>query len=277
MKNPLSYLKHIVKDPINTIAEADARKKEIMPLFYASIGVLALGLILQLAAKLDFMAVFSFIGLVGVAFCAFLFGVIAKSKERFEGLTCSKCNTLAEIKTPEDFAKYISYTVEQDEATYKGGQHPTVSPTNGVHSLVKVAASSSAVVSVELKCPHCGEIKHLKYKAKPFECHTERNNVSVHDYQMVYNQMENAVINAVKDYNNPEKKYSIPYSIHSSKNPHFEERTTFKGANAAGAHPNYLGVRIDFHQDIEEMLEHYFVIPMINGTLIDPNKSNKKK
>ena len=32
MKNPIAYLKHIVKDPINTIAEADARKKEIMPL-----------------------------------------------------------------------------------------------------------------------------------------------------------------------------------------------------------------------------------------------------
>ena len=30
MKNPLAYLKHIVKDPVNTIAEADARKKEIM-------------------------------------------------------------------------------------------------------------------------------------------------------------------------------------------------------------------------------------------------------
>ena len=92
MRNPLAYLKHIVKDPINTIAEADARKKEIMPLLYGSAGVLALGLILQVAAKLDFMAVFSFAGLAGVGFCGFLFMVISSAKKRFEVLTCSKCN-----------------------------------------------------------------------------------------------------------------------------------------------------------------------------------------
>ena len=32
MKNPLKYLKHIVKDPITTTAEAAARKNEIMVL-----------------------------------------------------------------------------------------------------------------------------------------------------------------------------------------------------------------------------------------------------
>ena len=275
MKNPITYLKHLVKDPINTIAEADARKKEIMPFLYGSLGVLALGLILQLAAKLDFMAVLSFVGLVATAFFGFLLWVIKKAKERFEGLTCSKCNTLAEIKTPEDFEKYVSYTVEKDSATFKEGQHSKITPTNGVHSFVKIVGSSSAVVSVDITCPNCGEVKHLRYEAKPFECHTERKNVSVKDYSEVFNQMENVVRNAVNDYNNPDKKHSIPYSINSSKNPHFEERTTFKGANAPGAHPDYNGVRIDHHQDVEEMLEHYFVIPMINGTLSDPNKPKK--
>ena len=275
MKNPIAYLKHLVKDPVNTIAEADARKKEIMPFLYGSLGVLALGLVLQLAAKLDFMAALSFIGLAATAFFGFLLWGIKKVKERFEGLTCSKCNTLAEIKTPEDFAKYVSYTVEKDCATFKENQHPVVTPTNGVHSFVKIVGSSSAVVSVDITCPNCGEVKHLRYEAKPFECHTERKNVSVKDYAVVFNQMETAVRNAVNDYNDQDKKTSIPYSLHSSKNPNFEERFTMKGANASGAHPDYNGVRIDVHQDVEEMLEHYFVIPMINGTLSDPSKSKK--
>ena len=46
MKNPIAYIKHLVKDPITTMAEANARKKEIMPLLYGSLGVLAVGLIL---------------------------------------------------------------------------------------------------------------------------------------------------------------------------------------------------------------------------------------
>lgn len=276
MKNPLTYLKHIVKDPINTIAEADARKKEIMPLLYGSAGVLALGLILQLAAKLDAMAVLSFVGLVGVAFCAFLFWVIKKAKERFESLTCAKCHALAEIKTPEAFAKYVSFTIEKDQANFKG-YSGNKEPTNGVYSLVKYIGTSTAVVSVELTCPHCGEVKHLKYTCEPFKCHAEAKNVGALQFAAVSSSLETAVRTAVNDYNTPGKKESIPYSIHSSKNPHFAERNTFKGANASGARPDYMGAKIEIHQDVEEMLEHYFVIPQINGTLTDPNKSQKSK
>ena len=116
MKNPLKHFKHIVKDPISTIAEANARKKEILPLFYGSLGILIVGIISQVFAKLDFMAIVSFIGLAGAAICLFLLSIVKSAKKRFEVLTCNNCNTLVEIKTPEDFAKYISYIVEKDEA-----------------------------------------------------------------------------------------------------------------------------------------------------------------
>lgn len=276
MKNPITYLKHIVKDPVTTMAEADAREKEIIPLFYASAGMLLLGVILQIAAKLDFMATFSFIGLVGTAFCLFLFSILESARQRFESLTCDHCNTLPKIDSPETFGAYLSFIVEQDEATFKEGQHPTVSPTNGVHSYVKISASSSAILSVALTCPHCGEVKRLRYSATPFKCHTEQKNVRTIDYELVHQQMEAAVRSAVNDYNNPDKKRHIPYSIHSSKNAHFSERTTFKGANASGAHPDYLGVKIDYHKDVEEMLLHYFTLNELNGSLIDPSKPRKK-
>lgn len=272
MKKLLTYLKHIVKDPIKTIAEADARKKEIMPLFYGSIGVLAVGLILQVIAKLDLMAIFSFIGLVGVAFCGFLFWVIKKAKERFTALTCDNCHTMADIKTHEAFAKYVSFSVVEDRATFKEDQHSKVSPTNGVHSLVKISASSVGVVSIDVICPNCGSVKHLEYKTEPFKCHIEKKNVRVVDYQEVYAQMANAVRAVVNEYNDLEKRENIPYTLHSSKNPNFEARDTFKGANASDARPVYNGVKLDMRQDIEEMVEHYFVIPQINGTLTAINK-----
>lgn len=274
MKNPLAYLKHIVKDPINTIAEADARKKEIMPLLYGSAGVLALGVILQVAAGLDFMAIFSFIGLIGVAFCGFLLFVVKSAKGRFEVLTCDKCNTLAEIKTPEAFGKYISFAVIRDEAKFNG-YSGNKEATNGVYSLVKFSGSASATLSVDLTCPHCGEVKHLKYSATPFKCHAEAKNVGILQFPDVRDSLELAVRKAVDDYNDPDKRSQIPYTFHSSKNPNFENRYKFKGANGAGAHPDYVGARIDYHKDVEEILEHYFVMNELTGTLTDPAKSKK--
>lgn len=275
MKNPLNYFKHIVKDPIKTIAEADARKKEIMPLFYGSVGVIVISVILQIAVELDFMSIFSFIGLVGAGFCGFLFMVINKAKTRFQALTCDKCNTLAEIKTPEEFARYISYTVEKDEAKFHG-YTGNKQPTDGVYSQVKYSGSASSVLSVALTCPHCGEVKHLRFSADTFRCHAEASKVGALQFAAVSASLEAAVKAAVDDYNDPGKKGSIPYTFHSSKNPNFEKRYSFKGANGAGARSEYRGAIIDYHKDVEEILEHYFVFNELTGTLVDPNADSKK-
>lgn len=276
MKNPLNFLKHIVKDPIKTIAEAETRKKEIMPLLYGSVGVIAISVILQTAAKLDFMTIFSFIGFLGAGFCGFLLMIINKAKSRFETLTCDKCNALAEIKTPEDFAKYVSYTVDKEEAKFHGFTG-NKKPTDGVYSQVKFSGSASAALAVTLTCPHCGEIKHLRFCADTFKCHAEATRVGALQLAGVSASLENAVKTAVNDYNNPDKKGSIPYTYHSSKNPNFENRYNFKGANGASARPNYLGAIIDYHKDIEEIFEHYFLFNELVGTLIDPNADSKKK
>ena len=274
MKNPLAYLKHLVKDPINTNEEADARKAEIMPLLYGSAGLLALGVILQVVARLEFMVVFSVIGLFGAVFFAFLLSVITQAKARFTVLTCDKCNTMADIQTHEDFVKYISYVVEKDEAIYKGRDPLAPSNKNG-GLYAKAYATSSAIVSVDITCPNCGEKRHLKYSATPFKCYAERRNINPPEFEFVRSKLESAVQAAVDDYNNPDKKGNIPYSFHSSKNANFEKRHTLKGANAIDAHPKYMDVRIDYHKDVEEMLEHYFVLRELNGGLTDPAKSKK--
>lgn len=276
MKNPLKYLKHITKDPVTTISEAKARKKEIMPLFFISLGVLVISVVLQTFIDSLIMSIFLLIGLIGVGFCGFLFFVIQKAKQKFTALTCDKCNTMAEIKTIEDFNKYISYTVLKDYAKFTGYSGNN-KPTNGIFAVVKYSASSSAVVSVELTCPHCGEVKHLTYNAEPFICHAEANNVSAFEINMVKLTLKNAVQSAVNDYNNPDKRNNIPYSFISSKNPNFENRYKLKGSNNIDAQPEYMGVKIERHKDVEEMLEHYFTYNELLGSIIDPNKPSKIK
>lgn len=245
-----------------------------MPILYVSLGILALGLILQLAAKLDFMVILSLIGLAGVAFSCYLLSIVNKVKKRFECLTCNKCNALAEIKTPEDFAKYVSYTVEKDVADFKG-YTGNKEPSNGVFAKVEYTATSSAVVSIKLTCPKCGEVKELLYTAAPFKCHASAQGVGALQFQAVSSSLEKAVRDAVNDYNNPDKKPLIPYTYHSSKNPNFEARFTVKGVNGKTARPDYMGTILDFRKDIDEMVEHYFVLNDLTGALTDPNKPKK--
>lgn len=277
MKNPINYFKHLIKDPINTIEEANARKKEIMPWLFGSIALAVVPSVLGGAVDaLSFLSIFGMIGIFATMFFGFLLWVILKSKERFAGLTCDKCGTLAEIKTSEDYAKYVSYTVETDEAIFKG-YSGNKEPTNGVYSLVKFTGTSKAVVSVRLTCPHCGEVKHLKYCCVPFECYAEAKNVGAIAFPTTKMTLENAVRTAVNDYNNPDKKTSIPYTYQSTKNPKYEEKPRARTLGSSEVNIDYMGAKIHFHQDVEEMLEHYFVIPMINGTLTDPSKSKKSK
>lgn len=274
MKNPLKILKHLVKDPVTTIAEVDARKKEIMPWLLGSVALGVLGCVLGGILELGIVMFIGMIGLLAALFFGFLIIVANKAKQKFEAMTCSKCNAMTEIKTAEDFAKYVSYTVEKDVATFVG-YSGNKEPTNGVYSMVKYTGSSSGVVSVALTCSKCGEVKHLKYTCTPFQCHAEAKNVGALHFKEVAGALETSVRTAVNDYNNPEKNELIPYSIHSSKNPHFAERETFKGANAKGAHPDYMGATIDKRQDVDEMLAHFFVLNQLNGKLVDPSKSKK--
>ena len=72
MKKFLAYLKHLFKDPINTAAEADARKKELMPWLYGSIGVAVGGSLLSGIGPLGFLLYVGMIGLDGAAVFGFL-------------------------------------------------------------------------------------------------------------------------------------------------------------------------------------------------------------
>ena len=265
MKNPLTHLKHMWKDPINTIDEAKARKKEIMPWLYGAIGLAVLGAGLSNIDGLGFFMIFGLVGIFGVMILGFLLFIIKKAMQKFQALTCSKCNVMAEIKTAEDFDKYVSYTIGAHNAEYLGISHP--SSNNGVVSKVEAKGVATAAVSIKLKSPHCGEIKHLIYSMTPFRCSAKEENVRVGELADVKAQLASNVKKVISDYDNHEKRASIPYSIHSAKNPHFEQR--FKGANGPGAHPDYNGVRIDKFIDAEEVIEQFFLINQLDGKITE--------
>ena len=265
--NPIAYFKHLVKDPINTIAEADARKKEIMPWLFGSLALAVIPSVLSgiVDALSSILMIIGMIGIFASMFFGFLLFVISKAKEKFKALTCNKCNTLAEIKTPEDFAKYISYTVGKNEAAYKGISHPA--SNDGVVSKITASADASVTVDIDLKCPHCANVKKLKYAITPFKCSAVESKVHVRDVELVKMRLENAVKAVVADYNDPEKYAAMPRSIHSAKNPLFESRTTFKAANDPKAHPVYNGVKIEKFIDPEEVVEQFFLINQLDGKI----------
>lgn len=274
MKNFIEHLKHIAKDPVKNIAEADARKKEILPFFYGSLGIFVLGVILCIIFDSDIIPIISVVALFFTVFLLIVLVAIEDGKKKLEWLTCGNCHALPDIKTPAAFAKYVSYTVEKDQATsiqYSGHKKPS----NGVFPLVKLIGSASAVVSVTLTCPHCGKVRKLKYYAEPFKCHAEATRVGALQYNAVRTSLETAVRAAMNDYNNPDKKSLIPYSVHSSNNPRFAHGTSFISVNKRSDMPQYMGVTIDYHKDVEEMLEHYFIFTELAGSLVDPTKKIK--
>lgn len=220
MKNPLTYLKHIVKDPINTMAEADARKKEIMPLLYGSIGLTVVGIALQLILKLEFFVAFSFIGVVGALFCAFLLFILSKAKTKFAALTCDGCGTMLDIKTEEEFGKYVSYQILSDTTKFKLS-HP--SSNNGVVSSVQASGEGNAVLRVSFVCPHCGQTKSFQYSITPFKCQREQKNVRVPDLELVKTKLEDSVRKVLSVYESNDRA-KIPYTIQSVYHPNYENR-----------------------------------------------------
>ena len=259
MKNPIAYLKHLVKDPITTMAEADARKKEIMPVLYASLGVLAVGFILQVAVGLDFMAVVTGIGVIGAAFCGFLLFVIGKAKTKFAALTCDSCNTMLDIHTVEEFGKYVSYEILKDTTKFDLS-HP--SSNNGVVSYVRAKGDGNAVLNVSFVCPKCGKTKSFQYSITPFKCQREEKNVRVADVELVKTKLESSVRAVLKLYET-EDRSKIPYTIQSIHHPNYANRSKPQ----VGLGPDFEGVTIRYHRDIDEMVVGLFINNELNGTI----------
>ena len=79
MKNPIKHLKHLWKDPINTIEEANRRKKEIMPWFIGFLAAAVLFCALDGVLGTGILMILGIIGVFGAMAFGFMLFVIKKA------------------------------------------------------------------------------------------------------------------------------------------------------------------------------------------------------
>jgi len=261
-KNPIKYLKFLVKTPIKTMADIKQMKKNIQPLLYTSIGVLAAPMIVVAITGLPVFTSISFIGLVGLGFCGFLHFILKKAQEKFEVLMCNSCHTMIATETTKVFQELVSYEI-QNEPSVVTVHHPE--SQNGIISNVKASGVAGADVLITMKCPNCGKTKTFTYSITPFKCEKVLKTVSVTELGTVKLSLEKAVRAVLDLYMDREKRKDIPYTIHSVNHPNYENR----GKAQMNVSRIYQDVQITYHRDIEEMVEGFFVHNELNGKIVN--------
>ena len=253
LKNPVK----LFKEPVKTIDEVEQRKKDIKPWFIIS-GVLCL----------------VGIGVFGLMIFGFLYIMANRIKKKMECLTCDNCNKMASFQNIEEFKKYVTYTIVGGKAKYKGAKHTVIN--QGIDAIVEAQADASAIVYISLTCPHCGTTKQLEYYITPFICSKREEKVSIRDVEVLKSRFERLVKEVVEVFNDPLRHHEIPYTIHSVNHPNYEERGKLQ-LDSSKVYGYYNGVKIEYHRDVEELVEGFFVHNEINGKIIESNNKAKSK
>ncbi len=265
LKKILNHLKHVIKDPISTIAEADQRKKELLPLLYISIGVTVVPALLgSLISALGFLMIFAFIGFIGVALFGFLLFVVSKAKKKFEAMTCSGCNTMISAETKEAFDKYVSYEILS--ATTKLNSNISKDGKNELLCTVSAKGKGTVVAQVSFKCPECGKVNSFKYTIEPFKCEKVEEKVTQSASSILKLEFDK-MVNKVLDAYDPNDTATIPMSIHSVYHPDHEAAVQKANKPQLISHPEFEGVTITYHRTPTEMIEGLFIRNELNGKI----------
>jgi len=303
MKNPFKYIKHVIKDPITNIDEADARKRELMPLLYTSIGVTVAGVVGSIF--LSFLTVLTAIGALGVLLCLFLLFVIKRAKAKFAALTCDGCKKMMEIKTKEDYDKYVTYSLAEfaHSITFS---HVTDSNKIG---LQKISATGSSSVSViyTCTCPNCGTKNGIRYRITPFNTEmaevykpslTKKEEIDLETKAVVVStfralaahsrgygalpvELENKKITAKKalttntltfalsdtDVEQIKDSTAIDLPITSHSIHHADYGKVSTAVASCPSSGKFRSVRLKYHRTVEEMAEGFFVRNELNGDI----------
>lgn len=162
-------LKHLIKDPVNTVEEAKGRRKEIYPLLYMSIGLALVFVLVSLIPKVgDIVMLFNIIPIVGLMLSIFLISVAKKIEKKFINLECSNC------KTRIAYNGDVSYKVIK--RTYNVTKSKTQNARAGID--IKVIGKEAADVEITCKCQECGTIKTFSERFRTAEC-VKSDNVSL--------------------------------------------------------------------------------------------------
>ena len=150
-----SHLKHIFKDSVENIEAANTRKKEIMPFFLTSLGIMVVPFILAaifgaLKLGINLTGVFtaiSFVGLIGVCAFGFLLWTVSKIKSKYKNIFCDNCNTRIE------YGDNVSYTVTQVYET-----------KNQNSNTGDITVKEFTKVDINCVCQNCNAKKTFKHE-----------------------------------------------------------------------------------------------------------------
>ena len=254
---PKGWLK-MVRDNIKTPQQLE----EVVPQVwaYTYLGVLfcvACGLLGLIPVVGGIFMILCVVGFVFTVVTAWKFLAIRSAKLRFSMLTCSECQTLLDIDTPEEVAQYVSYQINSNKlklVTSRG------TLKDGIYESVSVEGRNEVEVTITMKCPHCGATKTVQFCYIPFRCRLYEKNISQSNAPLVENMLVervNAFLDVYKK--NPE---SIPYSTHSVHHPEYNasqwNSSTF----------THNGFTIVYHRTVQEMVEGFFIRGEIVGKLV---------
>lgn len=180
-KNFIAKMKYFLIEPVKNSKEADARKKEIMPFFFISLGATVLFIILGSIIK-PIAMIFNVIGYIGMFF-VFVFGwCLYKAislKKKFKDLECSKCGTV--IKYSPDF------TITEKNKSFSISDKKTENSKAGLD--LEVSGHEATNVEIIAKCQECGTEKTVTKLFTTLSCTMVRRGVSALSADMVIMEM----------------------------------------------------------------------------------------
>ncbi len=181
-KKSKNWIKHLVKDPVYTMEEANKRTKELIIPTIICAG-LAVGFVVLSNVIPSLQSLFMLLGVAAVILffgCILLFVVIKKLKRKFTDLECPNCHSRIEYS---DAVKIIS-----DKRTLKINTTTKQNSTAGVD--LKVEGIETALVTIRCKCQKCGTEKEFTTTLKTIQC-VRSENCSALELGARRNQFEN--------------------------------------------------------------------------------------
>lgn len=162
-----NIIKHFLKDPVKTTAEASARIKETIPYLSISFGAVCVFLILGMLIE-PIKAVFNVLGFVCMA-GVFLFGLCLfraiQAKKRLANLECSNCKTVIKY---DDNVTYKINTQSFNIQEFKNNNQKA-----GVD--VYIIGRELIGVTISCKCQECGTVKEFSHIFKTIEVESEKH------------------------------------------------------------------------------------------------------
>lgn len=172
-----AYIKHLVKDPVKTITEAKARRKELTRFLlislainiipYVIIGVMGMILPYEITSIVKkILSIPTTIGTAGVIFSGFLLVLLIGLSNALKDLECNNCK---ERITYNDSVKYRIIREWEERKISKQSHSTQVDQTLNVEVLVSCV------------CQNCGQTKEFK---KIFRTAKFVNGKRVHSYSL---------------------------------------------------------------------------------------------